>query len=201
MQALLAVMLAGRAGIPRSARLPQLMAAVAAVQAQGLLLRLLADQAVVKEPRGERLHHLERMGAVAVVVPAVHLVSVLSSVGAVVVDALHQPCQMVGHTHVMAELVVVVVVVQIQSTLRQTEPPAGRALERLRVLLLALVVLQGRQELPVLLLLLEDCSGKVVVVAAVVLLARAVQAVLEAVALVAAVAVLRAVHTLLAPVV
>ena len=55
--------------------------------------------------------------------------------------------------------------------------------------------------LPVLTPLLEDCSGKVVVVAAVVLLARAVQAVLEAVALVAVAVVQHAVHMPLAPVV
>ena len=75
---------------------------------------------------------------------------------------------------------------------------AARALARQPEPLAALAVCPV---LPVLTPLLEDCSGKVVVVAAVVLLARAVQAVLEAVALVAAVAVLRAVHTLLAPVV
>ena len=198
MQVPLAAMTEGRAVTLRSARSPRRMAAAAAVQAQGLLLRLLADQAVVKEPRGGQLHHLERMGAVEVVVPAVHLVSVLSGVGAVVVDALHQPCQMVGHTHVMAELVVVVVVVQIQATLRQTEPPAGRALERLRVLLLALVVLQGRQELPVLLLLLEDCSAKVAGVAVEEQAALEVQAVLEVAALAAVAVAQHAVHTLLA---
>ena len=69
------------------------------------------------------------------------------------------------------------------------------------MLLLALVVLQGRQELPVLLLLLEDCSAKVEAVAVEEQAAPEVQAVLE-VAVLAVVAVAQhAVHTPLALVV
>ena len=127
------------------------------------------------------------------------LASALWVVAAVVAVVRRQVVRVVlACTHVMAVLgllrvavfplqTLLLLVVQVVHDLaRQPEPLAVQAVCPV---------------LPVLTPLLEDCSGKVVVVAAVVLLARAVQAVLEAVALVAAVAVLRAVHTLLAPVV
>ena len=101
----------------------------------------------------------------------------------------------------MAVLGLLVVVVFPLQTLLLLVVQAARALERHQEPLAAQAVRPALRALLALRLLLEICSGKVVAVAVVVLLARAVQAVLEAVALVAAVAVLRAVHTLLAPVV
>ena len=95
----------------RSGQLPRRMVAEAVVLVLVQQRLPLAVPVAVKEPKEEQQHHLDRMGAVAVVVPAVHLVSVLSGVGAVVVDVLHQPYQMAGHTHVMAELVAAVVAV------------------------------------------------------------------------------------------
>ena len=101
----------------------------------------------------------------------------------------------------MAVLELVLVEVFPLQTLLILVVRAARALARQPELL---AVQAARPELRVLRALtplLEDCSGKVVVVAAVVLLARAVQAVLEAVALVVAAVELVALHMPLAPVV
>ena len=71
---------------------------------------------------------------------------------------------------------------------------AARALERHQEPLAALAVRPVLLVLPVLHLLLEDCSGKVEAVAAVVLLARAVLVARAVVALVVAAVVQHAVH-------
>ena len=106
--------------------------------------------------------------------------------------------ELLACTHVMAVLELRLVAA---SPLVAVLLPGARVARASGRPLAQLTAQAARPVLPVLTPLLEDCSGKVVVVAAVVLLARAVQAVLEAVALVAAVAVQHAVHMPQAPVV
>jgi len=72
MQALQAVMLAGRAGILRSARLPQPTAAVVVVQALALLLQARGVVAAASA-RKAQMRPLQGLMAVVVVVTALRL--------------------------------------------------------------------------------------------------------------------------------
>ena len=76
MQALQAVMLAGRAGILRSARLPPRTVVEVAAMGKGLLLRVLAVVAEVSERRVRQHLRQQRTVEAVVVVVALLLVSV-----------------------------------------------------------------------------------------------------------------------------
>ena len=159
MQALQAVMLAGRAGILRSARLPQPTAAVVVVQALALLLqaRGVVEAASVRRVplRPRRVHMVQEAEATAVRL----LASALWVVAAVALVLRRQVVRVVlACTHVMAVLGLVLVEVFPLQTLLMLVVQAARASGRPLAQLTAQAVhraLLVPHPLPV------GCSGRV----------------------------------------
>lgn len=114
---------------------------------------------------------------------------------ALAVVAAHRQVRVVVFGPVTGVLAVLRVVVSHPQIVHPVAGMAGHDLWRYRALLSVVVEPRVMPVVPVLHLLLAGCLGKVVVVVVVVVLALEVQAVLEAVALVAAVVAQHAVHT------
>ena len=193
-------MLAVRAETPRSAHLPRRMAAVVVVQALALLLQVRGGAEAASVLKARRLPQQALM-ALAAAAPAARLLASALWVVAVVVPVVRRQAlqELLACTHVMAvlelRLVAASTLVAVLLPGARVARASGRPLAQLtaqavRPALLALLV---PHPLPV------GCSGRVEAAAVQTQVEQAAQAVLEAVALVAAVAVLRAVHTLLAP--
>ena len=192
-------MLAVRAETPRSAHLPRRMAAVVVVQALALLLQVRGGAEAASVLKARRLPQQALM-ALAAAAPAARLLASALWVVAVVVPVVRRQAlqELLACTHVMAvlelRLVAASTLVAVLLPGARVARASGRPLAQLTAQAVHRALLVPHP-LPV------GCSGRVEAAAVQTQVEQAAQAVLEAVALVAAVAVLRAVHTLLAPVV